>query len=82
VQGADCVTYPAVIVMPGASLMEITFVAGGARVRCPGCDADQEFRTGTASPAAFVHFEGCPVYRRILNALEQFERTALRGARA
>lgn len=64
---------PRVLVMPGASLMQIMPVAGGLRVHCPGCNAEQVFAAATAeTTAAFVHADGCPVHRRIEDALSRY----------
>lgn len=58
-----------VLVMPGASLMDITPTAGGVEVRCPGCGNVQVF---TASgPARFLHEADCEVHRSITSQTAQ-----------
>jgi predicted RNA-binding Zn-ribbon protein involved in translation (DUF1610 family) len=60
------------IILPGASLMEITPLDDGVRVRCPGCGNEQEYRgKGLRS---FQHGKRCPVYARIEEAIGIYER--------
>lgn len=72
---------PVLLVFPGASLMDIEPVAGGVRVRCPGCDAEQVFATpgsGQQRCATFEHEADCPVHARIRAAVEQDQRAVVR----
>jgi uncharacterized protein (DUF983 family) len=65
-----------VILLPGASLMVITPINDGVRVRCPGCGCEQDYR-GTGH-RAFRHADGCPTYARIERASEQYARDEVR----
>jgi hypothetical protein len=68
------------IVMPGISLLEWTPVAGGVRVRCPGCCAEQTVAAGAEVPV-FEHGDrGCPVFRQIEAALVAFDLATERHA--
>jgi predicted RNA-binding Zn-ribbon protein involved in translation (DUF1610 family) len=59
------------LILPGASLMEITPLADGVRVRCPGCGNEEEYRdTGHRE---FRHEDRCAVYARIEQALRIYE---------
>jgi len=58
-----------IIVLPGASLMDIRPRSWGVEVRCPGCGNTQFFTTSGA--ATFVHEDGCEIYSRIRAALLQ-----------
>jgi len=71
---------PRLVLLPGASLMEMTPVAGGLNVRCPGCGAEQLFADGAVgtTSAAFVHADRCPVHRRIEQAIKRYERATVR----
>jgi uncharacterized protein (DUF983 family) len=69
---------PRLVVMPGASLLELTPVASGLRVRCPGCGQVRVFADDTTGPACFVHGDGCSVHRQIVDALRHYERTTVR----
>ena len=60
------------VMMPGASLMEITTVPGGLNVRCPGCGeslviCDSEVEKG--GNMSLAHEDDCPVYARINDAI-------------
>jgi predicted RNA-binding Zn-ribbon protein involved in translation (DUF1610 family) len=61
-----------VLFLPGASLMEITPLADGVRVRCPGCGHEQEYRG--KGHREFRHDDHCSVYARIEQALHIYER--------
>ena len=61
-----------VMFLPGASLMEITPLADGVRVRCPGCDHEQDYR-GTGH-REFTHGKRCSIYKRIEQAIEVYKR--------
>lgn len=66
---------PPPLLVPGASLLEVTPVAGGLRVRCPGCCTEYLVPPGSEMPT-FVHADnGCPVLRTIADALARFEHT-------
>ncbi len=68
----DVLTSPAALVLPGASLMELTPVAGGVRVYCSGCCAECIVPFGS-DPAVFVHADTCcPIHRVIERAFEEF----------
>lgn len=69
---------PRVIVMPGASLLELTPVAGGVHIHCPGCHTVQVFADDAAGTTGFVHGDGCPVHRQIADALRIYERDTVR----
>jgi predicted RNA-binding Zn-ribbon protein involved in translation (DUF1610 family) len=58
--------------LPGASLMEITTLADGVRVRCPGCGNAQEYRG--KGHREFTHEDRCSVYTRIKQAIQIYER--------
>ena len=64
------------LVLPGASLMEVRHLATGiTSVRCPGCGATKVFTApqpaGGVTSAAFVHEDdACPVLKRIQAALQ------------
>jgi predicted RNA-binding Zn-ribbon protein involved in translation (DUF1610 family) len=62
-----------VVLFPGASLMEITPLDDGLRVRCPGCGNEQVYRGDRVRD--FGHEDGCPVYARI----QQAQRVVNRG---
>ena len=61
---------PTVLLFPGLSIMECTWLSAGLMVvRCPGCGASQMFST-TTPPAMFVHEDDdCPILARIEAAL-------------
>lgn len=72
---------PVFVVFPGASLMDVTPVAGGLRVECPGCGAMQVFtppRNGEHQHWAFTHEDECPVHARIEAAIARYERRVVR----
>lgn len=60
------------IILPGASLMEITPLDDGVRVRCPGCGHEQQYRG--KGHREFQHGKRCPVYARIEQAMNVYER--------
>lgn len=60
------------LVLPGASLMEVTQLADGVRVRCPGCGNEQEY-CGKGH-REFTHGYKCSVYARIERAIHLYER--------
>jgi hypothetical protein len=64
-----------IMTFPGASLMEISAVEGGVRVRCPGCEQVTVYR-GTFSD--FGHADGCPVHTRIAEALRLYDQQVVR----
>jgi hypothetical protein len=54
-----------ILLFPGASLMQLTPVAGGLRVRCPGCGHTEIVRDNQRA-VDFRHRDGrCPVLRRL-----------------
>jgi len=59
-------------ILPGASLIEITQLADGVRVRCPGCGNEQEYRG--KGHREFRHEDQCSVYARIEQAVHICER--------
>ncbi len=61
-----------VMFLPGASLMEVTPIADGVRVRCPGCGNAREYRGN--GHREFTHEDRCSVYRRITQAMHIYER--------
>ena len=61
-----------IIILPGASLMEITPLNDGVRVRCPGCGNVEEFHG--KGERAFAHEDRCPVHARIEKAIRRYER--------
>ena len=65
-----------VLVLPGASLMEVTLLNDGVRLRCPGCGTEQVYREGGSQE--FVHEDACPVYSRIANAVARYEREVVK----
>ena len=67
-----------VVLMPGASLMEMTPVTGGLQVRCPACGQVQVFADDGEGLTSFVHGDGCSVHRQIVDALRQYERLTVR----
>lgn len=73
-------TVPTVLVFPGASLMDISAGPEGIAVRCPGCEARELWRpeAGAFRVEAFHHEDGCPVHARILVAIRQYARQAVR----
>ena len=60
------------VILPGASLMEITPLGDGVRVRCPDCGNEQEYRGN--GHRAFTHEDRCPVHARIQRAIHIYER--------
>ncbi len=62
---------------PGASLLELTAVADGLRVRCPGCEVVVVMRGDQAD--VFTHADGCPVYTRIKKGLRRYARKVNQG---
>ena len=66
-----------VVLFPGASLMEITSLEDGVRVRCPGCDKEQDYHDDMSGD--FVHEDRCPVHARIKEAVRLYTREANRG---
>ncbi|MEQ1897614.1 MAG: hypothetical protein ABL971_09555 [Vicinamibacterales bacterium] len=67
-----------VLLMPGASLMDIRPLAtGGMRVRCPGCGATMVMTARSAaavSQVTFVHEDdACPVLAQIKVALARLD---------
>ena len=74
-------TAPTLLVMPGASLMEITTVTGGFNVRCPGCGESLHVRHGEARSGGslgLAHEDDCPVYAQIQDAIERYEHNVVR----
>ena len=70
-----------IMVMPGASLMEITTVPGGLNVRCPGCGESlyvRDERARCGGTMSLAHEDDCPVYARINDAIERYERNLVR----
>jgi hypothetical protein len=68
---------PIVVVIPGASFMDVTVDdAGDVRIACPGCGCSQTFRVrpGRHELAAFAHEDECPVHARIQQAIAEYER--------
>ncbi len=61
---------PIVVVMPGASLMDITPKPWGVEVRCPGCGNVQYFNV-TSGSVAFIHEDDCEVHAQIRSALSR-----------
>ena len=71
----------AIVMMPGASLMEITAVPGGLNVRCPGCGESLHVRDEQARSGGnlnLAHEDDCPVYRKIQDAIERYEHNVVR----
>ena len=71
----------AIMLMPGASLMELTTVPGGLNVRCPGCGeslyvSDEQARSG--GNLSLAHEDDCSVYARINDAIERYDRNVVR----
>lgn len=64
------------LVLPGASLMEITPLADGVRVRCPGCGNEEEYR-GTGD-RRFMHEADCSVHQQIARAMRLYVRDVVR----
>ena len=60
------------LIIPGASLMQITPIADGVRVRCPGCGIERELRG--KGHREFAHKDRCPVYEKIERAVHVYER--------
>lgn len=60
------------LILPGASLMEIAPLDDGVRVRCPGCGNEQNYRG--KGYREFRHGDRCPVHARIEQAIEVYER--------
>jgi predicted RNA-binding Zn-ribbon protein involved in translation (DUF1610 family) len=60
------------LILPGASLMELTPLDGGVRVRCPGCGNEQEYRG--KGHREFTHRDLCPIHARIEQAIHVYER--------
>jgi hypothetical protein len=58
-----------IINFPGASLLELSPVTDGLRVRCPGCDVVMVVRDRTDM---FIHKTGCPVHTRITKATQRY----------
>ena len=65
-----------VLIIPGASLMDITPLDNGVRVRCPGCGSEQEFRG--KGHRKFTHERRCPVYAQIERAVDVYERDVVK----
>jgi predicted RNA-binding Zn-ribbon protein involved in translation (DUF1610 family) len=59
-------------ILPGASLMKITLLDDGVRVRCPGCGNEQEYRG--KGHREFRHEDRCSVYARIERAMDIYGR--------
>ena len=74
-------TDPVAVLFPGASLMEITDVAGGLQVRCPGCGVTERYRVKVATGVRredFTHEDKCPVHARIEATIRCYERETVR----
>jgi hypothetical protein len=54
--------------------MELTPVADGLRVRCPGCGVVMVMHVGDV----FVHQDDCAVYERIKKATREYEQTVVK----
>ena len=72
--GAVPAATPTVVLLPGASLMDIRPLAESMTlVRCPGCGATRLFTSGPAGVTAHVAFvhedDACPIFVRIQAAL-------------
>ena len=70
---------PTIVLIPGATLLDITPTSYGVTVRCPGCEHVQHFTTSTGTRhATFLHEDDCPVHARILHAIATYERDTVR----
>lgn len=67
-----------VVLVPGASLMDITATEAGAIIRCPGCGGWIEVRVGDDGSRPMTHEDECPVLARIEAAIAAYTRRTVR----
>lgn len=63
-------SFPLILVLPGASLMEVTDDGDSVRVHCPGCGGeityhDADIQPGGRTDRNILHENDCPVLKKI-----------------